>query len=59
MEQQYNIKELKKELGLSDKDISEFFGLKNAHTYRTSSAKQRYDKALCRFHEHIKTTSTD
>jgi isopentenyldiphosphate isomerase len=50
------INELKKELGLSDKDIAEFLGLKNAHAYRTSSARQRYEKAICSFYAFVKST---
>lgn len=48
-----NISELKKELGLSDKEIAEFFGLKNMHTYRNSSAKKRYEEALCNFYSFL------
>jgi len=49
-----NIKELKKELGLSNKDIAEFFGLKEM-TYANSSAKKRYEVALCSFYAFAKS----
>ena len=49
-----NISELKKELGLYDKEIAEFYGLKNIHTYRNSSAKQRYEDALCKFYSFLR-----
>jgi isopentenyldiphosphate isomerase len=49
-----DIKELKKELGLSNKDIAEFFDLKEM-TYANSSAKKRYEAALCNFYAFIKS----
>lgn len=48
------IQELKQELCLSDKDIAQIFGLKNLVTYQNSSAKVRYETALCRFFEVVK-----
>ena len=45
-----DIKQLKKELGLSNKQIAEFFGM-SYNAYANSSAKQRYETALCRFYE--------
>ena len=47
------IKQLKKELGLSNNQIAEFFGLSRSN-YQTSSAKKRYENALIKFYEHIK-----
>ena len=44
------IKKLKKELGLSNKEIAEFFGM-SYNAYANSSAKERYERALCRFYE--------
>ena len=52
-----NIKELKKELGISDKEIAEFFELKTVQAYRSSSAKKRYDNALCSFYAFCKKAS--
>jgi len=49
-----NIKELKKELGISNKEISEFFGL-NEMSYANSSAKKRYENALCKFYAFAKS----
>lgn len=50
-----NIKTLKKELGLSNKDISEFFNL-NEISFANSSAKKRYENALCSFYSHLLIT---
>lgn len=44
-----NIKQLKKNLGLSNKDLAEFFGM-SYNAYANSSAKKRYETALCRFY---------
>ena len=44
-----DIQELKKELGISNKEIAEFFGFKNTISYLNSSAKKRYETALIRF----------
>ena len=47
------IHELKKELGLSNKDIAGFFGL-TPSAYANSSAKTRYENALCLFYKFLK-----
>jgi transcriptional regulator with XRE-family HTH domain len=47
------IKELKKELGLSQKDIAKFFDMEY-FTFSNSTAKERYETALCRFYEFLK-----
>ncbi len=47
-----DIKQLKNELGLSNKQIAEFFGM-NAPSYANSTAKKRYENALCEFYEHV------
>ena len=47
------IKELKKELGLKDKDLAEFFGLKH-RSYSESSAKKRYEQAFINIYEFLK-----
>lgn len=46
------IKHLKKELGLTDKQIAEFFGL-NASSYANSTAKGRYEQALVKFYNFL------
>jgi hypothetical protein len=46
------IQELKKELGLSPKDIAGFFDLSYG-SFANSSAKERYENALCRFYKHV------
>lgn len=47
------IEKLKTELGLLNSDIAEFFSLTPA-AYANSSAKRRYEKALCEFYEFVK-----
>ena len=47
------INELKKELGLTNTDIAEFFDL-SPIAYANSSAKSRYESALCKFFEVVK-----
>ena len=47
------IKQLKKELGLSNKDLAEFFGM-NPSSYANSTAKKRYERAMCKLYEAIK-----
>jgi len=44
-----NIKQLKKELSISNKDIAELFGL-TPSAYANSSAKRRYEDALVNFY---------
>ena len=46
----YHIGQVKKELGLSQKDLADFFGM-SYNSYANSSAKNRYEIALCRFYE--------
>tara|TARA_R110000851_G_scaffold322958_1_gene489255 strand:- start:257 stop:433 length:177 start_codon:yes stop_codon:yes gene_type:complete len=41
-----NIKQLKKELRLSNKDLAEFFNM-SYDSYSNSSAKKRYERAMC------------
>lgn len=53
-----NIKQLKKELGLSNKDLAEFFGMSYG-SYANSTAKQRYETALLIFYKHIKAQPTE
>lgn len=48
-----DIKQLKKELGLTNSDIAGFFNLK-PYNYATSTAKKRYEDALCQFYEYVK-----
>ncbi len=47
------IKELKKELGLKDKDLAKFFGL-NPKDYYNSSARKRYEESFIRIYEFLK-----
>jgi isopentenyldiphosphate isomerase len=48
------IERLKKELGLTNTDIAEFFGL-TPGAYANSSAKKRYENALCNFYVFVKS----
>lgn len=47
------INDLKKELNLTNAEIADLFGL-SAIAYANSSAKSRYETALCRFYERVK-----
>ena len=53
MAQQYNINELKKELKLSNKNIAQFFNMTYG-AFANSSAKQRYETALCKFYSFLR-----
>lgn len=48
-----NIKQLKDELNIDQKDIAEFFDM-NYMSFANSTAKERYETALCRFYSVIK-----
>ena len=48
-----NIKQLKKELGLTNADIAKFFGLKEK-AYYYSSARKRYEESFIRIYEFLK-----
>jgi len=52
------INELKKELGLTNTDIAGFFDL-SPIAYANSSAKVRYESALCKFYEKVKEIHKD
>lgn len=47
------IKQLKKELKLSNTKIAQFFDLAPM-SFANSTAKCRYEKALCKFYEYVK-----
>jgi hypothetical protein len=48
-----HIKQLKKELQLSNNKIAEFFDLSTS-SFANSTAKNRYETALCKFYEFVK-----
>jgi len=48
-----NIKQLKKELQLSNTKIAVFFDL-TPMSFANSTAKKRYEQALCKFYEYVK-----
>ncbi len=48
-----NIKQLKKELQLSNNKIAGFFDLAPT-SFANSTAKNRYEQALCKFYEFVK-----
>lgn len=50
------INQLKKELNISNKDIAEFFDLKPI-VFANSTAKKRYENALCKFYAFVKKQS--
>ena len=53
MESKLNINELKKELKLSNKDIAQFFNMTYG-AFANSSAKVRYETALCKFYSFLR-----
>ena len=58
--QPMTIKQLKKELGLSNKDIAKMFGFKNLASYSNSPVKSsRYENALIEFYEVVKDRPFD
>lgn len=54
-----SLKEIKKELGIKDEHIAKMFGYANAHSYRTSKARDKMDKGMEAFYETIKINSMD
>ena len=50
-----NIKQLKEDLGLKNKDLAEFLDMKPS-VYANSSEKKRYERALCLFYAHVLTS---
>ncbi|MCO6499116.1 MAG: hypothetical protein J5I47_01920 [Vicingus serpentipes] len=55
VKQIYNIRFVKKELGITDDDIAEMFGYANTNSYSTSSAKKRYESGLVAFYKLIES----
>lgn len=49
-----NIEEVKKELGLTQKDLAQIFDMSYG-SFANSSAKERYENALCKFYEIVKS----
>lgn len=47
------IKELKKETGLTQKNIAQFFNMTYG-AFANSSAKERYENALCEFYSFLR-----
>lgn len=48
-----NIKQLKKELGLDNSKLAQFFDL-SPTSFANSTAKSRYEQALCKFYKFVK-----
>ncbi len=48
-----DIQKLKKETGLTQKDIAQFFNMTYG-AFANSSAKQRYEAALCKFYSFLR-----
>lgn len=47
------IQELKKETGLTQKELAQFFNMTYG-AFANSSAKQRYENALCKFYSFLR-----
>lgn len=52
------IKQLRKELGLSAKDVAELFNMSYS-SFANSTARKRYEQALCRLYEISKDKCTN
>lgn len=48
-----SIKQLKKELGLDNSKLAQFFDL-TPSSFANSTAKSRYEQALCKFYDFVK-----
>jgi isopentenyldiphosphate isomerase len=49
------IKEVKKELGITDNDLAEFFQYKTDMAYRNSSARSRIENGIVKLYALMKT----
>lgn len=49
-----NIKEIKRELGITDADIGEMFGYKNYPSYYNSARRKHVENGVVKLHELIK-----
>lgn len=54
-----SIKEIKKELGIGNRDIADAFGYKNAGSYSRSTAKPRIEAGIEWLYSRIKTEIID
>ena len=52
------IKQLKKELRLTNYKLAEFFEM-STDAYQNSSARKRRERALVRFYKHVKNRNND
>lgn len=52
------IQELRKETGLTQKEIAQFFNMAYG-VFANSSAKERYENALCKFYLFLKTNKQE
>lgn len=48
------IKEIKRELKITDSDIAEMFGYKNQMSYSNSARKHHIENGIVKLYEHIK-----
>ena len=48
-----NIKQIKKELSITDKDIAEFFGYKNASSYYHATRRKNIEQGIVKLYELI------
>ena len=46
-----NIKKIKKELGITDKDIAEFFGYKNAASYYHADRRKHIESGIVNIYQ--------
>ncbi|MGQ1929550.1 hypothetical protein [Ornithobacterium rhinotracheale] len=53
------IDEIKKDLGITNQELADWFGYKNANAFRTSKAYERIKSGLEEFYHHIKLKETN
>ena len=49
-----DLKKIKRELGLTDADIGEMFGYKNAHSYYQSARRKHIEAGIIKLYNKIK-----
>lgn len=55
----YRIKELKKKYGIKDAQLAEWFGYKDANTYRNTKKRKILEEGIIKLLNHIAEASKD
>ena len=59
MESNFSIKQIKKELGITDKDIARFFGYKNAASYYHADRRKYIEQGIVNIYRLVQTTDAN